>query len=508
MRPKPDRLKSSLLTTAVICMLVLALAAGPARAADSARLTPGGLPLSRVLADLEAGIIDHMAAQGVPGLAAAVVWNNELVFCRGFGVTEAGGHKPVNGETIFQIGSQSKAFTAVLTAKVVESGLAGWDDPVIDHLSGFALSDADVTQRFAVRDLMAQHSGLPTQTMSYLAMAGYDRRHIVQALSLVPLTGRFRVDYAYQNILFLVAAQMVEKHTGQSWEVSLERSIFRPLDMDRSSPGLSPLLKDDNAAWVHIKGEQGPVPLPRHYPSLRWTDILGPAGGVCSTAADMARWARMLLNRGSLEGRAILRPDSVDYLFSPATFIINRNGIRMEYCQAWVRETGRYNTPLIWHNGDTIFSHGITALVPEHKLGVILLGNLGGNAALDKVAVRFTDVFMGREKPKTTPAVSSASAKGPQKANPSGRWANSVYDLNIFRVGEKLKMEVGPWKTAFDLTPDKTGRQFQVKDGFFGSSIGRLTWTPATEKGRPGRLVLVLNDDPLQGEKAQTLYRK
>lgn len=169
-------------------------AATPPQAAD--------LSLEAALADLDAYIPKKMAQWNIPGAACAVVKDGAVVFAKGYGVKKIGGADPVDADTVFQVGSTSKAFTAAQIAQLVEEGQLAWTDPVRRHLPGFAMSDPWVSDNFLMADLMAQRSGLPEHAGDMMILLGYTPEEYLRALPFFKPSTSFRSAFAYQNGLF------------------------------------------------------------------------------------------------------------------------------------------------------------------------------------------------------------------------------------------------------------------------------------------------------------------
>jgi CubicO group peptidase (beta-lactamase class C family) len=165
----------------------------------------------------------------VPGMAIAIVKNDEVIYAKGFGVKRVGGTEPVDADTVFEIGSTSKAFTAAVVALQVDDGKVGWSDRVIDHLPAFEMRDPWVTREFQVADLMAQHSGMPAYAGDGMAFLGFPADYIVAHMKhLDPVTG-FRSEFAYVNNLFLVAGDLARATSGKTWAENVQQRVFDPL---------------------------------------------------------------------------------------------------------------------------------------------------------------------------------------------------------------------------------------------------------------------------------------
>ena len=234
-------MKRMLLPTAIAYILVVAIlatlfvlsagctATGGSGVINSIQTSPAGVSSSRAAVDFQntakreafLASFDEMAKNelndwGVPGMAVAVVKDGKIVFAKGYGVKKAGGSDPVTADTVFQIGSTSKAFTTALVAMEVDSGRMKWNDPVIDYVPDFQMKDPWVTKEFTITDSLAQRSGLPDHWGTELGGLGYSRTEMIHALRYVEPATSFRTTYMYQNAPFLVAAAAIENTSGKS----------------------------------------------------------------------------------------------------------------------------------------------------------------------------------------------------------------------------------------------------------------------------------------------------
>lgn len=316
----------------------------------------------------------------VPGLAIAIVKGDKLVYARGFGVKKLGGTDRVDEKTVFQIGSVSKTFTAALVSSLVDEGKITWKDKVKHHLRHFRLYDSAATGAFTIADLMSQCSGLSPYSGHLLPYLGYSRDYIINSLRHIKPVGIFRNDYAYQNNLFLVAAALVEKYTGSSWDKSLSRRILNPLEMKDTTTTIEGYKSSKNVALGHfydISGTgHGVTPIPLDWPYHYWTDAYAPAGGINSNVLDMATWLKLHLNKGAFNGKHLISPANIKYMHTPKTCA--GNGVWGElrhYCQGWIHSVYQ-PYPIIWHNGGTSGMKSIAAMVPEAQLGITVLTNL------------------------------------------------------------------------------------------------------------------------------------
>lgn len=339
----------------------------------------------------------------IPGISLAVIKGDSIVVAEGFGVKERGGKDSVKAETIFHIGSMSKAFTAALMASVVDEGLVRWDDKVKELMPDFEWYCDSVEREMEVKDLFTHSTGLVAQVGTYIPNLGYSREDIYRMFKYIEPYYPFREKFAYNNITFLIAARIIEKATGKSWEENIEERIFRPLGMTSSSPTAAGYLEaGKEAATAHYfgysKGKNGGrgsirvSPLKGEERALEWVSTIGPAGGISSNVHDMAEWVKFHLNKGSImaEGRFmdieyrypvhVISESQMEYLHSPASKIYHDSatGYTKDYGYCWYIE--KFTEPelpyrWIYHTGTTWGFTGVCGFVPELDLGIVLLCN-------------------------------------------------------------------------------------------------------------------------------------
>jgi CubicO group peptidase (beta-lactamase class C family) len=279
--------RTSLLLVLVICLRVTVGAQTPAPVAPPA-VPPAGLD----------AIVERVRTTfDVPGLSLAIVKDDRVVLARGYGSRQLGSDAAVGADTLFAIASNTKVFTAVALGLLVEEGRLEWDAPVIRYLPWFQLADPYVTREITVRDLLVHRSGLGLGAGDLLwwPPSTYTRREVAERLRELPLATSFRSAYAYDNVLYLVAGEVIETLSGQTWEDFIRTRILARVGMTTSTPRFDPAANAGNVAAPHaVVEERARVIKPFA------SDNTNPAGGILSNATDMAAWMRVLLRHGQL----------------------------------------------------------------------------------------------------------------------------------------------------------------------------------------------------------------
>jgi CubicO group peptidase (beta-lactamase class C family) len=271
--------------------LVLAATAASGLAADTPSRAVG------IPAGFDAYVTGVMKGFEVPGLSVAVVKDGRVLLARGYGVRRLGEPAPVDAATLFGIASNTKVFTAVALALLVEEGRVEWDAPVVRYLPAFQMWDPWVTRELTVRDLLVHRSGLGLGAGDLLwwPPSTYDRAEIARRLRYLQPATSFRSAYAYDNVLYLVAGRVLEAVSGRSWEDFVSTRILRRVGMEESNVSHSLAAVGDNVATPHAPVDGAVRPI-----APFTSDNTNPAGGINSSAADMARWLTVLLAHGRL----------------------------------------------------------------------------------------------------------------------------------------------------------------------------------------------------------------
>jgi len=427
--------------------------------------------LAVILANFEQYAEKSMPDWETPGMAVTIIQGDDIVYSKAFGVKTYKGNDPVTTDTIFQIGSTSKAFTAALVAMLADEGKIGWKDSVIEHLPDFEMYDPWVSREFMIEDLMAQRSGMPSHAIDSLVMLGFDRDYIRHAIRYAKPSSSFRSEFAYQNNLFLIAAELIEKHTEKSWEENIKERIFEPLSMSASTMDMKSFQEAKDVTSLHHRLGDEIVTLSKDWPYLHWTYVYGPAGGINSNITDMAQWLKFQVNNGVFDGEPLVTEENMNFMHTPKTITALTTEKRQYYAQAWVyRENTPY--PIVWHNGGTTGCKTMVAIVPEAKVGIVVLSNLIDSSLPEALAFRFLDMYLGnpdvdwsaemlikmkevmkkREAALPVPPEDALPVMSLQKY--VGDYQNAVYGkIDISEKEGGLVLTIGPNKVEMYLTP-------------------------------------------------------
>jgi CubicO group peptidase (beta-lactamase class C family) len=414
--------------------------------------------------DLDAEVTRALRLYQVPGMAIAVVKDGTVLLARGYGVRRLGDPSPVDANTYFQIASNTKAFTTALLAQLVDSGKLAWDDPVTKYLAWFQLSDPWVTREFTIRDLVTHRSGLGLGAGDLLWFhSNYGAEEVVRRLRAAKPVTSFRSAYAYDNVLYIAAGLVIEAVTGRRWSDVVKERIFMPLGMTAAGTDIA-LMSSADAASAHslTAGRVEIVPLDTIENTL-------PAGGIIANVHDLAKWMIVRLDSGRLagDGRLFSTRQAAE-MWAPQTILPIGNpplplaGLRPNFAAyglGWALRDYRGHK-IVTHDGGLAGMTSRTILVPDLKLGIVMLTNAEqsvyaplGFELLDHFfglprtdwVTRYHDA-LGQAQGMADSVQRAQAAQRDTASRPSlplaryaGRYADALYgDATITSEGDKL----------------------------------------------------------------------
>ncbi|HYG05997.1 MAG TPA: serine hydrolase [Stenotrophomonas sp.] len=420
----------------------------------------------------------------VPGIAVAIVKDGQVVLARGYGVRKVGDPAPVDARTQFAIASNTKAFTAASLSILADEGKLKLDDRVIDHLPSFRMSDPYVTGEMRIRDLLAHRSGLSLGAgdLLYWPATDYSSEEVVARLAKVPLKGGFRDRYAYDNILYAVAQQVIERVSGQSYADFLQARIFDPVGMHGARFNADHLKAGDVPASGHAKYDFSQL---RTVAPLTWANNSG-AGGIYASVEDMAKWMNVQLAGGRLaDGTPLFSEQRQREMWSMITPVPIAEPSVPElaaarpdfagYGEGWSLSSYR-GQRLVWHTGGWPGMVSRLTLVPAHKLGVVVLTNQEVGAAFNAITMQVLDAYLQAPPTDWTAAYAAAVAKAADNAQESwakleaGRDRRSRPSLALSGYAGRY---VDPWYGEVVLWEE--GGKLQLRFGKTPQLVGTLS---------------------------------
>jgi CubicO group peptidase (beta-lactamase class C family) len=405
----------------------------------------------------------------VPGLSVAIVKDGKVVLAKGYGVRRMGDPTPVDAQTRFGIASNTKLFTATALAILAEEGKIEWDKAVITYLPAFAMSNPYVTQELTVRDLLVHRSGLGLGAGDLLwwPPSTYDRKEIARRLRYIPLATSFRSSYAYDNVLYLVAGELIEAVSGQSWENFVRSRILQKVGMGHSDVRHSGGTERGNVAGTHAEVNDTVRPVAPFA-----SDNTNPAGGIMSGAEDMAKWMLVQLDSGRVAGGSrLFSPASAKQLWREVTptpigdppkdfpQLAHLRATMAGYALGLgVRDYRGYI--LRQHTGGLPGYLSKVAMIPDLRLGVAVLTNQESGAAFDAIAYRVLDHFIGAKSPDYPLLFQQLTQKNRQRVREAERKAAATRDSTAgpsLPLAKYARTYRDPWYGDVKISEERGG---------------------------------------------------
>ena len=446
-------------------------------------------------ATLDADIESMLAANATPGLAIAIVEDGKTVFSKGYGTRRAGTTERPDGKTLFEIGSTSKAFTAAALAILVDEGKLKWDDRVVDHMPEFQMYDPWVTREYRVKDLLVHRSGLGLGAgdLTFVPRTTHTRAEIMGALRWLKPETSFRTTFSYSNLNYVAAGQLIEKVSGQRWEDFVTARILKPTGMAGTFADGSLRFNTINRAQPHARlgppmRGAGPISVLDEKRGLG--PNTGPAGGIASSADDMARWIALQLAQGKATGSVkplwseaqaremwqVATPTPTPPAVGPMAAAAPKFS---GYALGWsVRDW--HGERVISHSGGTLGFLTHVLLLPERNVGFVFFLNSEDGEVFQALIYNLLDHYTGQpktdwfaltsaQKTKQLEAAKAALATISKPANPTpqslpaagyaGAYRDAWYGpITVRAKGEAIELEfpktAGMVSTLEHLTGD------------------------------------------------------
>ena len=357
------------------------------------------------------GRVESLRKQiGVPGMAIAIVEDDKVTLAKGFGVKRLGSAEAVDADTIFPTGSTGKAFTVAALGILVDQGKIGWDDKVIDHLPGFQMYDPWVTREMTIRDLLVHRSGLGLGAgdLMFVPRTNLSRADSVRRLRYIKPATSFRSGFAYDNVLYMVAGQLIEDVTGETWEKFTANHVLKPAGMLHSTTDDESHFASADRAQPHARMNGGLRGV-GDQSVLNERDNLGsnasPAGGLAVSANDMARWLMIQLDGGALPGNGgrLFSQAAHEQMWTPLVLqpITPRSGALAPtqpmfntYALGWDIRDYR-GTKIVWHGGAVFGFLTAVVLIPEKHVGFSIEINSEDGEIIIGLMYELLDHYLG-----------------------------------------------------------------------------------------------------------------
>ena len=383
---------------------------------------------------------------GVPGMAISIVENGRVTLAQGYGVRKLGAPGRVDSDTIFPTGSTGKAVTVAALATLVDAGKLGWDDKVIDHLPGFQMYDPWVTRELTIRDLLVHRAGLGygAGDLLFVPRGSLSRAESVWRVRFIKPATSFRSTFAYSNVMYMVAGQVIEAVSGQTWEDYVREHVFLAAGMTRSTSDNERRFATDDRAYPHARLDGG-LRGAGAQEVIDERDDLGrnaaPGGGLAVSANDMAKWLALQLAQGKLPGGGQLyTAASAAEMWKPVIPMPiepARPGMELtqprfsNYALGWDVQDYR-GAKIIWHGGAVLGFKTAVVLIPEKNVGFAIEINSEEGELIRGLMFELIDHYLGLP-----------SENWPAKFR-ANRLGDIAEGLKVLRATEAKPAGIGP----------------------------------------------------------------
>ncbi|MFI5451084.1 serine hydrolase domain-containing protein [Pedobacter sp. UC225_61] len=341
----------------------------------------------------------------VPGIAVAVVKDGKVIHAKGYGVRSIKTNLKVDENTLFGVASNTKAFTAAALGMLVDEKKITWDTKVIDVIPEFKMYDPYVTSEFTVRDLLTHRSGLGLgagDLMIWPDSSTVDKKQLIHNLRYLKPVSSFRTKYDYDNLMYIVAGDVVARVSGMTYEDFIESKIIKPLGMSKTAASWYRLKDKSNVIDGHAPYEDKLLPV-----GLSFGEIANAAGGIYSSITDMSKWVIAMINGGKYGDnldKKLFSPAVARELWTPQTIIAGGNPSSFSsYGLGWFLSSvnGKFQAT---HTGGLSGIVTQVTILPELKLGIIVLTNQQSGAAFNSITNSIKDGYLdikGQNRIKT-----------------------------------------------------------------------------------------------------------
>jgi len=470
---------SVLLFISLVSTGIVPVQAVPTRAVSSAEQR------SAAISVIEKELEEKRVKYGIPGLSLVIVENGKIIYSKGHGLKDLESKKPVTPDTQFAIGSATKAFTALSVLMSQEQKKLSLDDSPKKYLSYFKLKDKEADEKITLRDLLTHSSGLNRTDLAMIT-GKLNRKELIQVAGDATPTAGFRKAFLYQNIMYAAAGEVVASVQKKSWEDFVRRDILPVLGMKNSTLTTAEMAKTKDYSFGYDYNFET-----KTNRKLPFRDILevAPAGSINSSSNDMAKWLQFVLSRGVVGSKRLISEEAFGEWIEPQNSIT----ANMSYGLGWFIE--KWNGETIVHHGGNIDGfNSLVAMIPEKKLGFVLLTNVTSSPIGTEMMSIIFKQLLGQGSAKAVPPSNSPIPDvDPAKEVGSYFLKEAGFNIDISFSDGSLRMtvpgqptyelkKVAPRKYKLEGAPDGFFMTFKDDSAFLEQPQGNFTLTKIIEK--------------------------
>ncbi|PWW13669.1 MULTISPECIES: serine hydrolase [Pseudidiomarina] len=385
-------------TVLALALLMMPSLSSYAQATDTLVNTAVEAEKPALAEHIRASAAASLPAFNVPGMAVVAVHQGKVVLAEGFGIRDLESQLPVTKETLFGVASHTKAFTAAAMATLVDQGKVSWDDPVVKHLPEFKLADAQLSAQLTLRDLLSHRTGLGLGAGDLMIWPNTDKTtaDLLAGLAHVPIAHGLRERFDYNNLMFIVAGEVIARVSGMSYADYLAETFFNPLNMNNTHVGFSTIPATNKNFAVGTIEAQGQL----HRFALDYLEDFGAAGAIASNAEDFAQWLLTLLNHGvSPTGEQLISERSFQAMWQVTTPLgvppaAAAQGTHFRgYGLGWFVKN-YHGVKHVSHSGGILGMLSLTTLIPEHDFAITVISNQQAFGALTAVTEEALELIL------------------------------------------------------------------------------------------------------------------
>jgi CubicO group peptidase (beta-lactamase class C family) len=408
------------------------------------------------LAKIEEKLEARRKELGIPGMSLVIVKDDQIVYMKGLGYKDFAKQVPVTADSQFAIGSATKAFTALSVLMSQDEGKLSLNDNPKKYLPYFKIQDAEIDKNITIRDLLSHSSGLNRTDLAMIS-GKLNREELIKVAGEAKPTAKLREKFQYQNIMFTAAGEIVSKVQKQPWEKFVPERIFAPLGMTNSTMSVKEMqaAKDYSFGYDYNFDTKDTRNLPTR-------DILevAPAGSINSSARDMANWLKFILSGGVIDGKRLVSEKSFEEWLKPQMKIAGKSSYGLGwFLQEW------NGMKVVQHGGNIDGFNSLVAMIPEKKLGFVMLTNVSGSSLGSELMPIVWENILGVSAP---PKTNETAAVAPEKEAGKYRFEAAGFDIEVKMDNGKLTASV-PGQPTYVLE-NVSGRKYKLTgapDGFF-----------------------------------------
>jgi CubicO group peptidase (beta-lactamase class C family) len=410
---------------------------------------------SKQLAEIEAKVEKRRQELGIPGMSLVIVKDNKVIYSKGLGYKDFENKIPVTADTQFGIGSATKAFTALSVLMSQDEGKLSLEDSPKKYLPYFKMKDAETDAKITIRDLLRHSSGLNRTDLAMIT-GKLSREELIKVAGEAKPVAKLGEKFLYQNIMFAAAGEIVAKVQKQSWETFVPSRIFAPLGMNNSTMSITQLAKAKDASFGYDYNFD--TKETRKLPYRELTPF-APAGSINSTANDMAKWLKFVVNGGTVDGKRLVSETGYEEWTKPQMKIAGKTS----YGFGWFLQDWNGNK-VVQHGGNIDGFNSMVAMIPEKKLGFAMLSNVTGSSLGNELMPIIFEGILGN--PNSTKDI---AANDLQKETGKYNFKDAGFDIEV-QLKDGNLVAIVPGQPNLTLE-NIGGRRYKVKeaDGFFAT---------------------------------------